>query len=62
MRTAAIELAPKGITVNAVLPGNVVTEGHADQGKEYASGMTARYRWPAGHRRRDRLRGAVLRH
>jgi 3-oxoacyl-[acyl-carrier protein] reductase len=41
MRTAAIELAPKGITVNAVLPGNVVTEGLADTGKEYASGMTA---------------------
>src|ERR1022692_1869840 len=41
MRTAAIELAPKDITVNAVLPGNVVTEGLADLGKEYASGMTA---------------------
>jgi 3-oxoacyl-[acyl-carrier protein] reductase len=41
MRTAAIELAPKGITVNAVLPANVVTEGLADLGKEYASGMTA---------------------
>jgi 3-oxoacyl-[acyl-carrier protein] reductase len=41
MRTAAIELAPKGITVNAVLPGNVVTEGLADLGKEYASGMTS---------------------
>src|SRR4029077_6356136 len=27
MRTAAIELAPRGITVNAVLPGNIVTEG-----------------------------------
>jgi 3-oxoacyl-[acyl-carrier protein] reductase len=41
MRSAAIELAPKGITVNAVLPGNVVTEGLADLGKEYTSGMTA---------------------
>src|SRR5271157_6414922 len=41
MRTASIELAPKGITVNAVLPGNVVTEGLADLGKEYESGMTA---------------------
>jgi 3-oxoacyl-[acyl-carrier protein] reductase len=41
MRTAAIELAPSGITVNAVLPGNVVTEGLDDLGKEYASGMTA---------------------
>jgi 3-oxoacyl-[acyl-carrier protein] reductase len=27
MRTAAIELAPYGITVNAVLPGNITTEG-----------------------------------
>ena len=41
MRTAAIELAPKGITVNAVLPGNIVTEGLADLGEDYASGMTA---------------------
>jgi 3-oxoacyl-[acyl-carrier protein] reductase len=41
MRTAAIELAPKGITVNAVLPGNVVTEELAGTGKEYTSGMTA---------------------
>jgi 3-oxoacyl-[acyl-carrier protein] reductase len=41
MRTAAIELAPSGITVNAVLPGNVVTEGLAGMGEDYASGMTA---------------------
>ena len=41
MRTAAIELAPKGITVNAVLPGNIATEGLADLGEDYASGMTA---------------------
>jgi 3-oxoacyl-[acyl-carrier protein] reductase len=41
MRTAAIELAPSRITVNAVLPGNVVTEGLDDLGKDYASGMTA---------------------
>jgi 3-oxoacyl-[acyl-carrier protein] reductase len=41
MRTAAIELAPDGITVNAVLPGNVITEGLADLGEDYASGMTA---------------------
>jgi NAD(P)-dependent dehydrogenase (short-subunit alcohol dehydrogenase family) len=39
MRSAAIELAPKGITVNAVLPGNVVTERPADPGKEYTSGF-----------------------
>ena len=41
MRTAAIELAPRGITVNAVLPGNIATEGLADLGEDYASGMTA---------------------
>jgi 3-oxoacyl-[acyl-carrier protein] reductase len=41
MRTAAIELAPRGITVNAVLPGNIATEGLADLGSNYASGMTA---------------------
>jgi 3-oxoacyl-[acyl-carrier protein] reductase len=27
MRTAALELTPLGITINAVLPGNVRTEG-----------------------------------
>src|SRR5262249_29150825 len=31
MRTAAIELAPVGITVNAILPGNIFTEPDADQ-------------------------------
>ena len=41
MRTAAIELALKGITVNAVLPGNIATEGLADLGEDFASGMTA---------------------
>jgi 3-oxoacyl-[acyl-carrier protein] reductase len=40
MRTAAIELAPHGITVNAVLPGNIFTEGLADMGEEYIAGMT----------------------
>jgi 3-oxoacyl-[acyl-carrier protein] reductase len=41
MRTAAIELAPHAITVNAVLPGNVLTEGLADMGEAYLAGMTA---------------------
>jgi 3-oxoacyl-[acyl-carrier protein] reductase len=41
LRTAAIELAPLRITVNAVLPGNVVTEGLADLGEEYRRGMEA---------------------
>ena len=39
MRTAAIELAPHGITVNAVLPGNIATEGLADHGEEYRRSM-----------------------
>ena len=41
MRTAAMELAPKKITVNAVLPGNVATEGLADLGPEYRAAMEA---------------------
>jgi 3-oxoacyl-[acyl-carrier protein] reductase len=41
MRTAAIELAPSRITVNAVLPGNVLTEGLAGLGEEYIQQMTA---------------------
>jgi 3-oxoacyl-[acyl-carrier protein] reductase len=35
MRTAAIELADKGITVNAVLPGTIITEGLAELGEEF---------------------------
>ena len=41
MRTAAIELARDGITVNAVLPGNIMTEGLAGLGDDYVNGMTA---------------------
>jgi 3-oxoacyl-[acyl-carrier protein] reductase len=41
MRTAAIELARDGITVNAVLPGNIATEGLAGLGEDYVAGMTA---------------------
>lgn len=41
VRTAAIELAPKGITVNAVLPGNILTEGLADLGDDYLRTMEA---------------------
>lgn len=41
MRTAAIELAPRGITVNAVLPGNIATEGLADLGPDYRAAMEA---------------------
>jgi 3-oxoacyl-[acyl-carrier protein] reductase len=35
MRTAAIELAPHNITVNAVMPGNIMTEGMEAVGPEY---------------------------
>jgi len=41
MRTAAIELAPRRVTVNAVLPGNIVTEGLAGLGEDYMAGMAA---------------------
>lgn len=41
IRTAAIELAPQRITVNAVLPGNVVTEGLDELGDDYARRMAA---------------------
>jgi len=41
MRTAAIELAPFGITVNAVLPGNIASEGLAAVGEEYMRSMVA---------------------
>jgi 3-oxoacyl-[acyl-carrier protein] reductase len=41
VRTAAIELAPHKITVNAVLPGNILTEGVKALGVEYIARMTA---------------------
>jgi 3-oxoacyl-[acyl-carrier protein] reductase len=41
MRTACIELAKYGITVNAVLPGNILTEGLQDLGEEYLRTMVA---------------------
>jgi 3-oxoacyl-[acyl-carrier protein] reductase len=41
MRTAAIELARDGITVNAVLPGNIYTEGLQDLGEDYLNSMKA---------------------
>ena len=41
IRTAAIELAPKKITINAVLPGNVLTEGLEAQGQQYLDDMAA---------------------
>lgn len=41
MRTACIELAKYRITVNAVMPGNIVTEGLAGMGEEYQRSMAA---------------------
>lgn len=41
LRTACIELAPRGITVNAVLPGNVESEGLDELGADYLASMTA---------------------
>ena len=41
MRTACVELAKYGITVNAVLPGNIVTEGLEDLGEDYLKTMAA---------------------
>lgn len=41
MRTAALELARYGITVNAVLPGNIKTEGFASNGEAYIKAAEA---------------------
>ena len=41
MRSAALELARFRITINAVLPGNVLTEGVRDLGQEYIDATTA---------------------
>jgi 3-oxoacyl-[acyl-carrier protein] reductase len=41
LRTAAIELSPQRITVNAVLPGNISTEGIDAQGPEYRAATEA---------------------
>jgi 3-oxoacyl-[acyl-carrier protein] reductase len=41
MRTACIELAKYGITVNAVMPGNIITEGLKDLGDAYLKSMAA---------------------
>src|SRR6202041_695318 len=41
IRTDAIELAPLNITVNAVLPGNILTEGVQALGPDYIAKMTS---------------------
>lgn len=40
MRSAALEYAKDGITINAVMPGNILTEGLKAQGEEYLKQMT----------------------
>lgn len=41
MRTACLELAPYGITVNAVLPGNIITEAFSALGEQHQAAMLA---------------------
>lgn len=41
MRTACMELAKYKITVNAVLPGNILTEGLIEMGEAYQKSMAA---------------------
>ncbi|HEJ9487901.1 MULTISPECIES: 3-oxoacyl-ACP reductase FabG [Proteus] len=41
MRSAALEYARHGITINAVMPGNILTEGLQAQGEAYLNQMKA---------------------
>ena len=41
MRSAALECARDGVTINAVLPGNVLTDGLRAQGEDYLRTMAA---------------------
>lgn len=41
MRTAALELAKDNITINAVSPGNILTEGLDGLGEDYLNAMAA---------------------
>ena len=53
LRTAAIELAARNITINAVMPGNIVTEGLDELGAEYRQRRWSR-RSPSGGSGRSR--------
>jgi NAD(P)-dependent dehydrogenase (short-subunit alcohol dehydrogenase family) len=61
LRTAAIELAPRGITINAIMPGNIETEGLAELGELPAQdgGLdpAAQARQGRGHRPRGPVPG-----
>jgi 3-oxoacyl-[acyl-carrier protein] reductase len=41
IRSAALEFAPSGITINAILPGNIATEGLDGMGPDYLRSMEA---------------------
>ncbi|MDO6682940.1 3-oxoacyl-ACP reductase FabG [Oceanobacter sp. 5_MG-2023] len=41
LKTAAMELARYNTTMNAVMPGNIMTEGLADLGEEYLNSMAS---------------------
>jgi 3-oxoacyl-[acyl-carrier protein] reductase len=41
IRSAALELARSGVTVNAIMPGNIATEGLDDMGPDYLRSMEA---------------------
>ena len=41
MRSAALELAPWNITINAVMPGNILTEGVEGLGDDYITSIEA---------------------
>jgi 3-oxoacyl-[acyl-carrier protein] reductase len=47
VRSAALELAGSGVTVNAIMPGNIATEGLDDMGPDYLRSMAAAI--PLGH-------------
>ncbi|WMS42361.1 3-oxoacyl-ACP reductase FabG [Acuticoccus sp. MNP-M23] len=41
LKTAAMELARYNTTINAVMPGNIITEGLVDLGEDYMKAMAA---------------------
>jgi 3-oxoacyl-[acyl-carrier protein] reductase len=41
VRSAALELARSGVTINAILPGNIATEGLESMGPDYLRSMEA---------------------